>query len=408
MDKLTWLTEQRKIRDLTPAEYNPRQMTEAQAKELRKSLEKFNLVEIPAVDTDGTILAGHQRLAMLTQMGRGDELIDVRVPNRKLTEAEAQEYNLRSNKNTGEWDMDKLFAMPEGLLEEVGFSNKEIQKLVDGHTEVEEDGYDVAVGLDLPLRVAKGEIWGLDGHRLMCGDSTVKEDVERLMDGKKAYCILTDPPYGMKLDADYSGMKGWHQGKKYEQVIGDEKDFDYQQFAWINAKEEFWWGADYYVETLPSFGKDGSWMVWDKRVDESKDKMFGSGFEMLWSKVKHQRRLLRQMWAGFMGDAEASKRVHPTQKPSKLMAGLVNEFTVVGDIVLDLFLGSGSTLIACEQTGRICYGSEIDPKYCSVILDRWMKLTNKMAFLVEDVNGKLPEPVSYADRCLDLDSRKAE
>jgi DNA modification methylase len=188
-------------------------------------------------------------------------------------------------------------------------------------------------------------------------------------------------------------MRGWHQGRSYNKVIGDEKNFDYKSNL-INAVEDFWWGADYYVETLPNFGKDGSWMIWDKRIDESKDKMFGSGFEMLWSKNKHQRRLIRQMWAGFMGDAEASKRVHPTQKPTKLAVAILNEYGKVGDLVTDLFGGSGSTLIACEQTGRKCRMMEIDPKYCDVILNRWVAQTggepireDGMAW--SELNGKL-------------------
>lgn len=128
--QLSWSTEKRKVKDLVPAEYNPRQMTEKQAKELEKSLKKFGLVEIPAIDLDNTLLAGHMRMATMIQLGRGEEEIDVRVPNRKLTDAEAKEYNLRSNKNTGEWDMDKLFAMPEGLLEEVGWDKKELDKIL--------------------------------------------------------------------------------------------------------------------------------------------------------------------------------------------------------------------------------------------------------------------------------------
>ena len=196
--ELRWVTEKRKIKDLVPAEYNPRQMTEAQAKELRKSLTKFDLVEIPAVDRDGTILAGHMRLATLKDMGRGDEDIDVRVPNRKLTDEEAMEYNLRSNKNTGEWDMDKLFAMPEGLLRDVGFNQKEIQKLIDGHTEAKEDDYDTDKGLKLPCRVEKGQLWQLGSHRLLCGDSTDPVAIGRLMDGKKVDMCFTDPPYGVK------------------------------------------------------------------------------------------------------------------------------------------------------------------------------------------------------------------
>lgn len=129
MQKLVWHTEKRKISDLTPAEYNPRQLTEKQAKDLTKSIEKFDLVEIPAVDADGTVIAGHQRLAILQKMGRGSEEIDVRVPNRKLTEAEQREYNLRSNRNTGEWDWDKLAEFDKELLLDVGFDEMELNKI---------------------------------------------------------------------------------------------------------------------------------------------------------------------------------------------------------------------------------------------------------------------------------------
>lgn len=198
------------------------------------------------------------------------------------------------------------------------------------------------------------------------------------------FIIISDPPYGMRLDADYSEMKGWHKGKKYDNVIGDHEDFDYSVFAWIKAKEVILFGADYYVETLPNYGKDGSWMVWDKRVDESKDKMFGSGFEMIWSKVRHKRRIYRKQWAGFMGDKEARNRVHPTQKPTELISDLIKEFMDEGDIVLDLFLGSGSTLIACENLNRICYGMEIDPKYCDVIIKRYIDKTGQDAVRLHD------------------------
>jgi len=125
--KLTWKTERRKVADLVPYKHNPRKITPEQAKQLTASLEKFNLAEIPAINTDNTIIAGHQRLAILKAAGRGKELVDVRVPNRKLTEAELKEYNLRSNKNTGEWDFDILTAnFPEDMLKDVGFDMSDI------------------------------------------------------------------------------------------------------------------------------------------------------------------------------------------------------------------------------------------------------------------------------------------
>ena len=127
LDKLFWSTEKRRVNDLVPFEYNPRKMTEDQVAQLKTSLEKFGLVEIPVVDTDNTLVAGHQRMRIMQMLGRGNEEIDVRVPNRKLTETELREYNVRSNKNTGEWDYEllaSLFELPE--LVEIGFTAKDL------------------------------------------------------------------------------------------------------------------------------------------------------------------------------------------------------------------------------------------------------------------------------------------
>ena len=127
-ETLVWHTEQRKIKSLIPYEQNPRQMTKKQAEDLKKSLEKFNLVEIPAIDVDHRIIAGHQRLKILMMLGRGNEIIDVRVPSRKLTEEEFKEYNIRSNKNLGEWNWELLANFDEELLKQAGF-DEELEKL---------------------------------------------------------------------------------------------------------------------------------------------------------------------------------------------------------------------------------------------------------------------------------------
>lgn len=126
MDQLEWTTQKRKINDLIPFESNPRQMTEKQVIDLQKSLEKFGLVEIPAIDVDNVIIAGHQRLRILKLLGKGEETIDVRVPNRKLTKEEFEEYNIRSNKNTGDWDFDLLANFDQELLINIGFDPKEL------------------------------------------------------------------------------------------------------------------------------------------------------------------------------------------------------------------------------------------------------------------------------------------
>jgi site-specific DNA-methyltransferase (adenine-specific) len=239
-----------------------------------------------------------------------------------------------------------------------------------------------------------GDIYQLGNHRLMCGDSTSEEDIAKLMNGVKADMIFTDPPYGMNLDTDFSGMqnhldfakeKGFTGGKKYEQGIVD--DFNPKMIDLImqlDVKETFLWGADYFAELLPN-KNDGSWIVWDKRAngnddieeDYSSDKMYGSCFELCWSKNKHKRDIARVKWAGVFGTEQEfdHKRYHPTQKPIKLCEWFIKRYSNDDNTILDLFGGSGSTLIACEQLNRNCYMMELDPHYISVIIERYINFT---------------------------------
>ena len=204
--------------------------------------------------------------------------------------------------------------------------------------------------------------------------------------------IICDPPYGMNLDTDYSSLDSnpkfveekylkSTQGKRYDRIIGDNKDYDpshiFQMFPKVD--EILLFGADYYSERLPQ-KNDGSWLVWDKRNEnENLDKMLGSQFELIWSKKKHKREIIRIQWVGLFGTEQEfdHKRHHPTQKPIALMIWLIKKFTDEGDIVIDLFGGSGSTLIACEQTNRICFMMEISPFYCDLIRKRYEQFTKK-------------------------------
>ena len=210
--------------------------------------------------------------------------------------------------------------------------------------------------------------------------------------------IFTDPPYGMNLDTDFSGMKNnldfakeksFTGGKKYDAGIVD--DFQPEMINTIIAldvKETFLWGADYFAELLPN-KNDGSWIVWDKRAngnddieeDYSSDKMYGSCFELCWSRTKHKRDIARVKWASVFGTEQEfdHKRYHPTQKPIKLSSWFLNRYSKENNNILDLFGGSGSTLIACEQLKRNCYMMELDPKYVDVIINRWEQFSGKKA-----------------------------
>jgi hypothetical protein len=180
--KITWHNEKRKISELIPFENNPRRLTDKQHSDLKKSLEKFNLAEIPVIDQDNSILAGHQRLKILSEIENPEFEIDVRVPNRKLTEAERKEYNIRSNKNTGEWDFDILSERWELTdLIEWGFEEKELDlNLWNDKTDEQLDNAPEPQKEAVSLL---GDIFLLNSkHRVMCGDSTKKEDVEKLFE----------------------------------------------------------------------------------------------------------------------------------------------------------------------------------------------------------------------------------
>ena len=206
-EPLAWSTERRKVNDLVPQSVNPRKISEAKRMKLIESLQRFNLVDLPVIDHDGTIVSGHQRMRALQAIGRGEEEIEVRVPNRQLTDKERKEYTLMANQHFGEWDAELLeeFTAADVDLEGMGFS------LEDFHVpeveeppqvlEAEEDDYempetvitDIVPG-DL-FEFRKGEL----RHRLLCGDSTSVDDVEKLMAGEKAEMVFTDPPYGVNI-----------------------------------------------------------------------------------------------------------------------------------------------------------------------------------------------------------------
>jgi len=264
-------------------------------------------------------------------------------------------------------------------LQPLGFELKAIETLkreVDNRVITEDDPPEVSE--EEPI-TETGDLWHLGAHRVLCGDSTQAEDVERVMDGEKADMVFTDPPYGMDLDTDWSdcigsiGRKNMTKGNKYEPVIGDDQPFEPSHLFEIECGEMFLFGADYYAERIPQRDK-GSWLVWDKRKESQSDAI-GCEFELIWSKIKHKRRMLRHDWFGFLSSgnqSDARNRVHPTQKPVSLCADIMTQWGSVDNIVYDPYLGSGTTLIAADQLDRVCYGLEIAPKYCDVIVKRYI------------------------------------
>ena len=368
------------IHDLRENPENPRSISGEKFEKLVNSIRQFpEMMEARpiVVDENNVILGGNMRFKAAKEAGLQE--VDVYVAS--WDEAKNPEFIIKDNVGFGEWDWDMLANEWDAvLLDDWGLDVWQEEEEKEGLTDADEVP---EVPADPITQL--GDLWILGEHRLLCGDSTKAEDVERLMDGEKADMVYTDPPYGMDLDTDYTKMTS--TSLKHNRVIGDDVQFHASLVlsSFEYCDEVFLWGADYYVETLGrNYPNLGSWIVWDKRSNEENigllDKAFGSDFELCWSKAKHKRemcRILRQ--TGHFEARSEDKRVHPTQKPVKLAEWFFERWGKGRTNIVDLFLGSGSTLIAAEKTGRKCYGMELDPKYCDVIVKRWEDFTGQKA-----------------------------
>jgi site-specific DNA-methyltransferase (adenine-specific) len=354
-------------------------------KKLCKSIQEFpEMLELRpiVVNKDMIVLGGNMRLKACQEIGLTEVPI---IVAENLTEEQQREFLIKDNVSGGEWDWDILAN--EWEVEQLEDWGLDVPINLETELEAVEDDFNEEPPEE-PITIL-GDLYEIGEHRLLCGDSTDSDQVEKLMNGSKADMLFTDPPYGMKLDADYSEMsnnstfakeKGIKNGKKYDNVIGDHNDFSDELINTIfshfnDTKEVFIWGADYFAEILPN-KNEGSWIVWDKRVDENFDKMYGSAFELCWSKNRHKREIARIRWASAFGTEKEfdHKRHHPTQKPTELAKWFFNKWGKENDLIVDLYLGSGTSIITAHQLKRKCYGMELDPKYCDVIVKRMIKL----------------------------------
>lgn len=382
-----------------PNPLNARVHTTAQRNVMADALDEIGnvdvlkVVAIPGTD-DFLLVDGHLRQEL-----RADE--DVMVAVLDLDESE-QAKVLATFDPIGALagtDRDKLKALA-GLadIQSASLARLMIQmssRAAPTGDEIESDG-------EAPTRTETGQVWRLGTHHLLVGDCTHDDSMARLLDGVRPDVMLTDPPYGIGLIPDWSGAVSAFRGTEskglfshtaggvYRPVIGDEKPFDpapiLERFS--DAREAFLFGADYYSARIPGLVQ-GSWLVWDKRTETNGDGI-GSEFEMIWSRAPHKRRVLRHDWFGFLSSSnhnEASKRLHPTQKPTSLLRDILAQWGKDGDVVVDPYAGSGSTLIACEQLRDPCYAVEIDPRYADVTIKRWETFTGRTAELLEEARG---------------------
>ena len=380
-----------KINKLKPAKYNPRQITKKQYNDLKDSLDKFSLVEPIVVNKDMTIIGGHQRYKIWKENAEQSNVDDITIPCvvLDLNKEQERELNIRLNKSGGEWDMDILaneFDIEE--LKEWGFKDIEfgfnIDKITEGNTE------DDHIPEVKESRVKLGDVWQLGNHRLMCGDSTKESDVAKLMNGQKADMVFTDPPYGVNYTGGLKdGENGLEQNNR-QGIKNDDLDLYYQAVAIAN---KFSNGVVFmfYADTVPFGlyrgvedvkGEIVALIIWKKK----------GGYGALGASYKpnHEPCLIwkpKGTRTNFIGsttenrvweiDKEGINKLHPTQKPIELCVRAIKNHQ--SETILDLFLGSGSTLIACEKTNRICYGMELDTKYCDVIIERWEQFTGQKA-----------------------------
>ena len=404
------------IEQLAQDQHNFNKGSEQGQELMERSFKEMGAGRSILIDRNGNIIAGNksQKAAIAAGIKKvriiettGDELVAVKRTDVDIDSAEGRKMAYLDNLTTQvnlTWDETELQAVQadvEGFdVADFGFDIEDLPQVTfptagqgegktETQTEVKEDDFDPDAHYE--TKVKAGEVWQLGEHRLMCGDSTDADAVSKLMNGERADLVFTDPPYGMFLDVDYDGMfanddtRAFDTGKRFDKVKGDNDDFKPELITTIfdnfgDCPEVFIWGADYFSELIPN-RKDGSWVVWDKRCSEEMDKVAGNTFELCWSKAKHKRLIARIEWSGFhgMNGADSGKRVHPTQKPIALIDFFIKHWGEKANIVVDLFGGSGSTMIACEQLGRKCRMMELDPHYCTVIIARWEKLTGQKA-----------------------------
>ena len=407
---------------LLPAKYNPRkdlQPGDPEFEKLKRSVEEFGYVE-PIIwnKRTGVVVGGHQRLKVLQYLGYTE--VDCVVLD--VDEAKEKALNVALNKISGAWDVPLLTALLRDLDESgfdatlTGFDVSEMSDLFDDQSEIVEDDPPEAAPADQAPYSKPGDRWLLGDHVLYCGDSTKKEDVAALMDGAEADLVVTDPPYNVA----YEGSNGltiqnddmpeeqfraflvsafqrmrevmkpgtpfyiWHAetvggafrqatnaalGTVRQMLVWNKNSFTmgHQDYQWKHEACIYGWtdgAAHYFVDD-----RSQATVIEDKRIDISK------------MKKEEMRDLLREIFSDKVSttvldeNKPARNADHPTMKPLKLLARLIKNSSRQGDVVLDTFGGSGSTLITCEQLGRRCYTMELDPKYVDVIVKRYQAFT---------------------------------
>lgn len=398
-----------RIKDLIPATYNPRKKLKSGDKEYEKiknSITEFGYVEPIIINKDLTIIGGHQRATVLSDLGY-DEVECIIVDVDKTKE---KALNIALNKITGEWNKELLADLIKDLEDSnfdiafTGFEPPEIEQLFNSvhDKKITEDDFDVDAELKKPTVAKFGDVWQLGSHRVVCGDSIKPETYDVLMNGKRANLVLTDPPYNVNVEET--------AGKIQNDNMASEDFYKFLFATFVNMEQSMEQDASIYVfhadtEGLnfrKAFHDAGFYLsgccIWKKNALVLGRSPYQWQHEpcLYGWKVggKHQWYSDRKQTTIWEYDRPKASKDHPTMKPIALMAYPIQNSCMSNCIVLDPFLGSGSTLIACEQTGRICYGIELEEKFVDVIVNRYMEQRGS----AEDISViRDGETIKYSD-----------
>ena len=416
--KLSWRTAHRKVKDLVRYDKNPRTLSSVQLEGLKRSLKKFNIAELPCINTDGTLVAGNQRVLALSLLGRGDEEIEVRVPNRKLTNKEFRDYLLTSNRSGADWDWAKLaddFDLGELLT--AGFDAADLSNIFDDNLEILDDEFNEEKETERAktTQIKLGDMFALGRHKLICADATDPETAKRLMGHVSADLVDVDLPYniGLSYDKGVGGRKGKYGGKTNDSKSEEE----YRAFVksvmqnalavskpdahvafwcderWVYLFQELYkelgirslrlctWIKDNQSPTPGiAFNKVMEFVVYGTVGKPWLNDKIRNLNEIVNKEVTTGNRLtedildLLNIW--LVKRMPGNEMEHPTQKSPTVHEKILRRCTRPGDTVLDLTAGSGSILSACEQLGRTTYCCELEPVFCQVIVNRFKKISH--------------------------------
>jgi hypothetical protein len=355
---------------------NPNSMSREQLDRLKSSIQKYGFLVPIITNKDLVIADGEQRWIIANELAMPQVLV-VRVPLEEVDRLLIQQimnsaavrgiHDLLLDAQSFENIID--LGRKDDLKYLLDLTDKDLAKYLGELNPAKEDDFQIPEVEKVSTDILRGNIFQLGNHRLMCGDSKDNGQITELMENGHPDVLLTDPPYGIQAVEKSNCLSS-----KYSPIINDSEKFNPTNLLSL-APTIILFGANYYADKLPI---SSCWIIWSKHAT-GKESTDQADCELAWTNQNKPARIYSCVWTGYWREGESNKnpRTHPAQKPIKLMADIISNHSESKQKILDLFGGSGSTLIACEQTGRTCYMMEIDPRYCEIICQRWERYTGQ-------------------------------